>query len=459
MPVAVAAACAAVAALTIGHFLLGIPVQYSDSFGNMLKLDAPWGELIAGEFRQQGFLRPMLFAPIKAVYDLSGGSYGAWFRGVHAVQAAALIAGYVALVRPRSWIDAAILPFGLSVLLGTHTFAGAIVEAFPVNTFLTILLCCFLAALLALSEHRWWKDVAAALILAFAALTVETGLLVAVVVVTAFLAGARGVSRAGVAAVMVLVAGYLALRFVVLDTGTPGLAERVSGFGFSQLSPAELQVRFGANPLPFYAYNVLASLLTVLFAEPSGGVFGVLGAVLRGEWPAAPLWSVAAATSVTALVAVYVWRRRADWCAQAFTRDDRLVLIALAVLFANAVVSYPYVKDVVMSPASAFMAAAALVSLRHLLAGVPADASWRRIGPLAGACLVIGALWSVEYVRMHTLLRRTARVTRIEWAYAQQPADAPAAHRALFRRLRDEAIYTRAVPPPLALPLPILMYD
>jgi hypothetical protein len=25
------------------HFLLGIPIQLTDSFGNMLKLDVPWG--------------------------------------------------------------------------------------------------------------------------------------------------------------------------------------------------------------------------------------------------------------------------------------------------------------------------------------------------------------------------------------------------------------------------------
>jgi hypothetical protein len=45
---------------------------------------------------------------------------------------------------------------------------------------MTILLCSFAAADLALGPPRWWRDVAAAGIFVFAALTVESGLLVAV---------------------------------------------------------------------------------------------------------------------------------------------------------------------------------------------------------------------------------------------------------------------------------------
>src|SRR3989442_43091 len=37
----------------LGHFLLGIPIQLTDSFGNMLKLDVPWGELMRSEFSQR----------------------------------------------------------------------------------------------------------------------------------------------------------------------------------------------------------------------------------------------------------------------------------------------------------------------------------------------------------------------------------------------------------------------
>ena len=34
--------------LALGHFLLGIPIQLTDSFGNMLKLSATWPDLLYG---------------------------------------------------------------------------------------------------------------------------------------------------------------------------------------------------------------------------------------------------------------------------------------------------------------------------------------------------------------------------------------------------------------------------
>jgi hypothetical protein len=44
------------------------------------------------------------------------------------------------------------------------------------------------------------------------------------------------------------------------------MMERSSGFGLAILDPEDLIARFGANPLPFYAYNVTASAMSVLFA-------------------------------------------------------------------------------------------------------------------------------------------------------------------------------------------------
>ena len=33
-------------------------------------------------------------------------------------------------------------PLGLAIVVGIHTFAGAVLEGLPVNHFLTILICC-----------------------------------------------------------------------------------------------------------------------------------------------------------------------------------------------------------------------------------------------------------------------------------------------------------------------------
>ena len=60
-------AIAVVSALVMGHFLLGIPIQLTDSFGNMLNLRASWSDLLASQFYQKGFVRPLLWAELKNV--------------------------------------------------------------------------------------------------------------------------------------------------------------------------------------------------------------------------------------------------------------------------------------------------------------------------------------------------------------------------------------------------------
>lgn len=105
------------------------------------------------EFSQRAYLRPFLWAHLKIVYDLSGGNF-TWFRGVHVVQVFALVLLYLRLVRPRTWPDVALVPLGLAALVGSHTFQGTVTEAFPVNTFMTVLLCCLAAANLALAAPR-----------------------------------------------------------------------------------------------------------------------------------------------------------------------------------------------------------------------------------------------------------------------------------------------------------------
>ena len=447
------AACAygALTVAVLAHFLLGIPIQLTDSFGNMLKLESTWFELLRDEFTQHAFLRPFLLAQLKLVYDVSGGHYFAWFRGVHVAQIAVLVALYLHLAQPRTWRDAAVVPLGLAVLFGVHTFAGTVTEAFPINTFLTIVLCCLAAATMSLARPRWWIDVGAVLLFVVAALTVESGLLVGVILIGGALLGGRGVSRGALACIAAAGAGYFVLRFVLLDVGSPGLVERSSGFGARVLEPAELIARFGSNPLPFYAYNVVTSAISVLFGEPRGGVFQLLTDREDGVAPAT-LLNIAASLAGTSLIGWYAWSRRAAWRARDFERDDRLVLLFLFVLVANAAISYAYTKDVIMSPAGAFYAVALFAALRHFLARPVAR---RAAAGTVAWCLVLSATWTVRDVALHMKLRHMATTVRTEWAHAEtwlQDQNIPLTTvraRALFKRLQHEAIIARPAPPVL----------
>jgi hypothetical protein len=449
---------ALVVGLAMGHFLLGLPIQLTDSFGNMLKLSGSWGDLLYGEFTQNAYLRPLLWANLKLVYDLSGGDYFTWFRGVHVVQVLILVVSYVALVRPRTLLDAAVVPFGLAVLFGMHTFAGTIREAFPINTFMTILILCLAAAIVALGPYRWWNDLVAMALFVIASLTVETGLLIWVIFVGAALVGGRGLSRVGLAGLVGLLAGYFYLRFVMFDVGSPGLVERSSGFGFGVLDPEDLIARFGGNPIPFYLYNIVTSAMSVLLSEPTAGVFRVTSAIARGDVDLQMIMNLVATVSVTGAIIVFAWRRRNEWLARRFERDDRLVALFVMILAANAVISYPYTKDVIMSPAGAFFAVAGFAAVRNILTWLPARVSPRVAAAALAAAALVSGTWAARVVGTHLNLRTGAYVERNEWVYADSAlADEGVtltdAEKVLLRTLRDDAIFVHPPPPPLAPPL------
>ena len=68
----------------LGYFLVGLTIQVSDSFGNLLAIQEPTlGQVLRDQLSQRGYLRPLLWGQIKAVYELSGGDYFLWFRGIH----------------------------------------------------------------------------------------------------------------------------------------------------------------------------------------------------------------------------------------------------------------------------------------------------------------------------------------------------------------------------------------
>ena len=341
------------------------------------------------------------------------------------------------------------MPLGLAVLVGHHAFTGTVTEAFPINTFLTVVICCFAAAALALGQERRWNSLLAVALFVYAALSVESGLLVFVVFAVAAMTGARGVPKPGLIALAVALAGYFVLRFAVLDVGTPALSERSSGFGFSVLDPPELARRFADRRLAFYAYNVVASGLSVLFGEPRGGVFRLTDGLRLGAPYPAILATAVATTAATVLVAVFAWRRLPAWRERLFTHEDRLVLLFLAVLPANAAMSFPYTKDVIMSPAAAFMALAVFVAARELL--VPPEGARPSALALAG-CVVLSVAWSVRLLSMHVEMRVAQHKVREDWAYvddwiALQRLDVSSpASRALKEALRTDALLVRRPP-------------
>ena len=204
-------------------------------------------------------LRPLKEVRTKllvAAGEAIGGRYHLVFRGYHALAGAILIGLFVWVCRARTWADVAALAVGLVVLTGMHTFVGLFREAFPVNHFLIVAICTLATFAVAQTRGGWLADLVAVGLLAVAALSFESGLLVWPVAVAAYASGLRGISRRGLIAMTIVLLVYVGARGLLLKEPALGVGQRATGFGAGALTPEEQVARFGANPLPFYAYNV-----------------------------------------------------------------------------------------------------------------------------------------------------------------------------------------------------------
>jgi hypothetical protein len=454
---------AAASALLVAYYVARIPVQVSDSLGNMLQVQqSTYAQLWESQLGAAGYLRPLLWLQIKAAYELASGHYWLTFKTIHALQLLALTLLFVRLLRVRSLGGFAAATFAIAVLFGMHTFNGTVREAFPINSFLTVLVAVLAVVNLAMSRHRVINDVAAPLLLAAVTMTVESGLLIAVAVVAAWVTGLRGVSRWGVAACVTLTLGYFYLRFGPLDVGSPALLERSSGFGFTVLDGRQLMDRFGSQPLPFYFYNVATSFLSVLFSEPRAGVFHAVRTIVAGE--TLPDWlliNLLTSAALTVLVAPFTVRAFGRWRRGEATDADRVTLVGLALLGANAVLSFAYTKDVIMSVGGACVALVAGVAAAEAVRRRPA-AAWRRaVWQVALVTLSLG--WIVRAAALPHLLWDMAFKTRNDWATVHQWLDKQEIEirnddaRRFVERLRREALAIPMPHPNLQRP-PYLQY-
>ncbi|MBM3817476.1 MAG: hypothetical protein FJW14_00465 [Acidimicrobiia bacterium] len=439
-------------------FLLQIPVQLSDSFTEFTNIAGrSLLEVVSAEFQNGSYFRPLRRGLIKVVVDLSGGNYHLAFRGFQAAQVVVLLLLAVRMLRVQSRAGIVALPLALAILVGIHTFAGVVLEGFPINHFLTVLVCCAAAVNLAQARPRALVDAAAAVVLVAAMLTIESGLLVWVLFVAARAVGCRGVSRHGLIVLTACVALYFVGRFVVLGGSAPGLTERSAGFGFSALDPDELVARFGSNPAPFHLYNFVSAISCVLFAEPRGGVWAFVRNLTSGIPEAWQVVNVITSTATTLLIGRYTALRFSSWRAGAFNDADRFVVLFLVMLPANALFAAAYEKDVIMSPAGLFYAAAAYMVVREMTA---AEAS-PRVTPLIVApvlVLVIAVGWTVRFVGIHDSLRARAMSVRDEWAYyddwaREQPTDTSldAPQAAIKQQLFEDAVLRAPRVPQLSL--------
>jgi hypothetical protein len=399
----------------LAYDLLRMPVQVFDALEEMLAaqrsasiVDTFWSAAY-----NAAYLRPLRIVQIKVIFDAAQGHYWLAFRGAHALTMVACLLLFTRALRVQTIADLCAAAFALTVVVGLHTFRSTVQEAFPINHFLEIAVMALVMLNLSQARPRLTVDLIALVTFVVAALTLESGLLVWVVAVAAWLLGMRGISTLGVVTMTVLLAGYFVLRFGVLSVGTPGLIERSSAYLFQVLEPAELEQRFGDRLVVFYAYNVVSSVLSVLASEPQSGLFVTTSAWMNDRLTSGLVLTFVSSMVTTALIAVaavLVIRRY-----RASDASDRLLLLFVAVLAANAVLSYAYTKDDIMSVSGIFYGLAAYAAIRLLIVRVRLD---QRLvaATLTTAILATGLAWTVRSLGIHHVARTYAFKTRNDWA-------------------------------------------
>jgi hypothetical protein len=442
----VAGLCAA----SIADDLLRIPVQVFDALEEILTASRSHGLLdtfIRNTF-QAHYLRPLRIVQIEALYDVAQGHYWLAYRGFHAALLVCAVLLFTRALRVRTRTDLFAAAFALAVLTGLHTFKGTIQEAFPINHFLEMAVFALATLNLCQGRQTVWSGLASLMLFCAAALTLESGVLVWVVAVSARAFGWRGLSDRTLGTMTALLVGYFVLRSVAV--GMPTMAERGSGYFFEMLEPSEVIARFGEHVWQFRVYNVVVSLLSVLFSEPQNGVFVLVRSIRDGHVPIG-LW-IGLVTSVltTGLILAHPARGLRRGAAGEPHEADSLLGIAAAVLVASAVISFTYTKDDIMSTAGMFYALAAYAAVR----GWSARLESMRAATRALVVLVLfvtAAGWSIRSLGIHHTARSAAFKTRNDWAF--QPVrwkgegrwPASPAEQRLLGQLRAEAL---AMPTP-----------
>jgi hypothetical protein len=446
-------------AVAVSASVYRIPIQVSDSveiLEAVEKTPSPGAAFAQGLHASRTMLRPMRQFGTKLLLDAahaSGDRYNAVFRGFHAFGAALLVGLFTFVARPREWPDVAALVFALAVLTGLHTFGGMMREAYPINHFLLIAIYSLTVFALAQSRGGLAADIAACVCFAMAALTLESGLVVLVIALAAYVAGLRGISRGAIAAMMVLVTGYVALRIGALHMIGNAVGERQTGFGTQMLSTSDLRDRFGATPWLIYAYTIACSVLTVPFSQPVAGQWTAFGAWHAGGFQLFYLNDICTSLAATALAAWYMWTRPAP--ARRRRWRDPIPLTALAVLAGSAVLSYAYAKNEIMSTAGVFYALVVFLAAAEAARTLSTQTVASLRVPVLIAVLCVSSAWAFRALGLQYRLQRGAFEARSEWVLRMPPfhePPVPEREARLTPRLRDEALHRGRTNPYLLWP-------
>ena len=367
-----------------------------------------WQDSIRNAFSRDVEYRPLFTLGVKAAYQVVGLRLW-WYQALVLLQFAAVLALLIWLFRPLSVRRALAACVALSCVVGLHS-TRILFGFWPLNHHSGGLVLLLLATALALDPRTRQRDWIYFPLTLAALLLIESGLVIAPLLVILWWADAPGIGFRGVLSAAAGVAAYLVIR---LGFGTVSDSLGIytsSGLGFSDVNPETLRNIFEHAPWLFWSYNVIATFLTVVVSEPRAGVYRFVESLLRGE---TALWQwiqVASSVLTTAVIAAALFVVR-----PASTRDRLLVVVGITLIVFGSALGFLYTRDRIALSAGVGYSILLYVAVVRLLddEGRPRP-EWRR--RLAySAIAVIGVAWVVRSAETFFQLRDSAWDLHLEW--------------------------------------------
>lgn len=394
----------------------------------------------------RSWYRPLYFLTWHGLWRGTGSLDTAFllFKSIEVAAPFALVVLFIWQLGPRSLLEGAAAWCAVAVLIGTPGFRYNL--EVPLLMTLVGMPLALIVWMLVTRAPRLWHGPVIVLLTLIAIGYKEQGLVIAPVVVIAWWTRAPGATNRVTAAVVAATMAYLIFRFS-FRANWPVFEQSV-GFGFQTLEPNEALARFGTFPYGMYLYNAISTVSSVLFSEPTSGLFLITRDVTAGHVQPWELLYIVASVTLTATIAWWSRRVIPGFGRDGWTPDGRVALAFLASLLASGALSYLYSRDRLGGMTVIFYALASYAAIRHLAEQTSRveGVTNRRFVCTASLLAVIALTWHVRAVGTLEWTRRMSESNYVDWLTQVPQRQLEFADRGIYLGIMSRMVHQGTAP-------------
>ena len=388
-----------------------------------------WRDTFVAAFERGVEYRPLLTILTKLAYEVADLELS-MYRLFVLLQLFAVLVALVVLFRPAGGWRVLAACIAVTCALGLHSSRSLFLFV-PINQYTPALFLLLLAAILALEDSARGFDWLYFPMTLVALFFLESGVLMLPLVAALYLMKAPGASGRTLACTVVAILVYAAIRLSMTTEPLPSVGYAESGLGFVDVERGRLREIFEHAPWLFWSYNIAATFLSVVLAEPNAGKYRFIESLLHGNTPAW-MWFRIALTLATTAVAVTAVR------AAPTTRDARLVAIGLVMLVFGSGLGYLYTRERIALSAGFGYVILVYCAISFLLEREYAHARSR--AAILVVVAILGCGWLLRNVEMYLHLRDTAWEFHLEWTERYETVRGSRPETELLKELRDASL-------------------